>query len=71
MAYQGSIQKTSSGIFLILPNSDKYTLRPKINSAVDFQNLNSGQAFVKGNLTPENFVIEVSEIIPLQNLPIN
>lgn len=65
VAYQGSIQKTSSGIFLILSNSDKYTLKPKINSAVDFQNLNSGQAFVKGNLTPEKFVIEVSEIIPL------
>ncbi len=67
VAYQGSIQKTSSGIFLILPNLDKYTLKPKINSPVDFQNLNSGQAFVKGNLTPENFVIEVSEVIPLNN----
>ena len=67
VAYQGNIQKTSNGIFLILPNSDRYTLRPKINSTVNFQNLNSGQAFVKGNLTPENFVIEVSEVIPLNN----
>ncbi len=65
VAYQGTIQRTSSGIFLILPNSDKYTLKPKINSTVNFQNLSSGQAFIKGNLTPENFVIEVSEVIPL------
>lgn len=71
VAYQGNIQKTSRGIFLILPNSDKYTLRPKINSAVNFQDLNSGQAFVKGNLTPENFVIEVSEILPLDKATVN
>lgn len=60
--YQGSLQKTEKGFLLTLPNSDLYTLKPKTNSAVNFQNLQSGQALVKGNLTPEKFVIEVSEI---------
>lgn len=63
--YQGNLQKTPSGFILTLPNSDLYTLRPKINTSINFQSLTNGPALVKGNLTPENFVIEVSEIIPL------
>lgn len=65
VVYQGTIQKTDKGIFLTLPNSDLYTLKPKPQTNIDFQNLQDGPALVKGNLTRENFVIEVSEIIPL------
>ncbi|MBI2315230.1 hypothetical protein HYU93_04220 [Candidatus Daviesbacteria bacterium] len=63
--YQGSLQRTEKGFFLTLPNSDLYILRPKVNSSINFQTLQNGQALIKGNLTPENFVIEVSEIILL------
>lgn len=66
--YQGNLQRSDKGIFLTLPNSDLYSLKPKINTAVSFQNLQNGPALVKGNLTPEKFVIEVSEIIPLISL---
>lgn len=74
VVYQGTIQKTPGGYILTLPNSDLYTLKTKSNSMVNFQNLPNGQVMVKGNLTRENFVIEVSEIIPLStptspNLP--
>lgn len=65
VVYQGTIHQTPSGYILTLPNSDLYTLKPKSNSMVNFQNLSNGQVFVKGNLTRENFVIEVSEIISL------
>lgn len=63
--YQGNIQITEKGIFLTLPNSDMYTLKPKSNTNVDFVNLTNGPALVKGNLGVEKFVIEVFEIIPL------
>lgn len=65
--YQGDLHRTAKGIFLTLPNSDLYTLKPKINTSINFQGLQNGQAFIKGNLTTENFVIEVSEIIPLDS----
>lgn len=63
--YQGNLQRTPTGFILTLPNSDLYTLRPKANSSINFQSLGNGPVLVKGNLTPENFVIEASEIIPL------
>lgn len=73
VVYQGNLQKTSNGYFLTLPNSDLYTLKPKSNTNINFQSLNNGQTLVKGNLTPESFVIEVAEIISLEtaapNLP--
>lgn len=65
--YQGNLQKTEKGFFLTLPNSDLYTLKPKTSTSINYQNLQNGQALVKGNLTPEKFVIEVSEIIPLSS----
>lgn len=64
--YQGNLQRTPSGFILTLPNSDLYTLRPKSNTSINFKSLSDGLALVKGNLTPEKFVIEVSEIIPLE-----
>lgn len=63
--YQGMVQTTNKGIFLTLPNSDQYNLKPKQNTNINFQSLQDGLALVKGNLTGEVFVIEVSEIIPL------
>lgn len=65
--YQGNIQKTPNGFILTLPNSDLYTLKPKSNTSINFKSLSDGLALVKGNLTPEKFVIEVSEIIYLGN----
>lgn len=65
--YQGNLQRSEKGILFTLPNSDLYTLKPKTNAGINFQALQDGQALVKGNLTPENFVIEVSEIIPLNS----
>lgn len=67
--YQGELRKTEKSFFLTLPNSDLYTLKPKLSMGVNFQNLPDGQVVVKGNLTPENFVIEVAEIIPLDSPP--
>lgn len=67
--YQGNIQKTQSGFILALPNSDLYTLRPKQNSSINFNYIQPGQALVKGNLTKEDYVIEVSEIISLNPYP--
>lgn len=64
--YQGVIQKSQSGqYYLSLPDNTVWTLIPKSKSNVNFQNLQNGQALVKGNLGRENFVIEASEIIPL------
>lgn len=65
--FQGSMQTSSNGLVLVLPNSDLYTLRPKPNSAVNLETITEGQVLVKGNLTPEKYVVEVSEIIPLNN----
>lgn len=65
--YQGELQKNDKGFYLTLPNSDLYTLKPKSNSSINFKSLTSGPALVKGNLTPEKYVIEVSEIISLGN----
>lgn len=65
VVYQGKLQRTETGFVLTLPNSDLYTLKPKTNTNINFKSLSNGPVLVKGNLTPENFVIEVSEIIPL------
>ncbi len=67
VVYQGSLQKTEQGFYLTLPNSDLYTLRPKARSSINFQSLANGSVLVKGNLTVEKFVIDVTEIIPLGN----
>lgn len=63
--YQGNLQTGEQGLYLTLPNSDLYTLKPKSDSLLNFKNLTNGPVLVKGNLTAEKFVIEVSEIIPL------
>lgn len=63
--YQGNLQKTPTGFILTLPNSDLYTLKPKANSMINFNTIQPGPSLVKGNLTPESFVIEVSEVIPI------
>lgn len=65
VVYQGNLQKTDNGLFLTLPNSDLYTLRPKAKSSINFPSLTDGPVLVKGNLTVEKFVIDVEEIIPL------
>ncbi len=68
--YQGQLQRTNNGFILTLPNSDLYTLKPKMDSHTNFQSLTNGPALVKGNLTKEDYVIEVSEIILLgTNIP--
>lgn len=69
VVYQGNLQRTPSGFILTLPNSELYTLRPKSNTAVNFKSLSDGLALVKGNLTKEKFVIEASEITPLDSSP--
>lgn len=69
VVYQGSLQKTDKGFYLTLPNSDLYTLKPKAKSSINFQSLTNGSVLVKGNLTRENFVIEVAEVIPLNPAP--
>ncbi len=63
--YQGNLQKAGDKYLLILPNSDTYTLKPKSNTNINFQNLTDGPVLVKGNLTREAFVIEPSEVISL------
>lgn len=61
--YRGNLQKTDKGIFLTLPNSEIYTIKPKSN--VNLQNISASQVLVKGNLTRENYVIEATDILPL------
>lgn len=55
VVYQGNLQKTDQAIFLTLPNSDLYTLRPKAKSSINFASLTNGPVLVKGNLTVDKF----------------
>lgn len=61
--YQGNLTISEKGTILTLPNSEQYVLKPKSNTS--FNNLQEGLVSVKGNLTTDKFVIDVSEIIPL------
>lgn len=67
ISLQGNLQKTANNIYILtLANSDLYTLKPKSNLDLSaFQ----GQVLVKGNLTRQDFMIEVSEVTPLSSAP--
>lgn len=60
---QGNIQRSETGqYYLSLPDNSLWTLRPK-NTNIDFSNNINRQVMIKGNMTPENNVIEVKEIL--------
>lgn len=60
---QGNIQRSETGqYYLSLPDNSMWTLRPK-NNNINLANDINRQVMVKGNMTPENNVIEVKEVI--------
>lgn len=60
---QGNIQRSETGqYYLSLPDNSIWTLRPK-NNNLNLSNDINRQVMVKGNMTPENNVIEVKEVI--------
>lgn len=60
---QGNIQRSGTGqYYLSLPDNSVWTLRPK-NNNINLANDINRQVMVKGNMTPENNVIEVKEIL--------
>lgn len=60
---QGTIQKSESGqYYLSLPDNTLWTLRPTNNNINLAGDINK-QVMVKGNMTPENNIIEVKEVI--------
>lgn len=60
---QGNIQRSETGqYYLSLPDNSIWTLRPKNNNINLASDINR-QVMVKGNMTPENNVIEVKEVI--------
>ncbi len=60
---QGNIQRSETGqYYLSLPDNSIWTLRPK-NNNINLANDINRQVMVKGNMTPENNVIEVKEVI--------
>lgn len=60
---QGSIQKSDSGqYYLSLPDNSMWTLRPTNNNINLSDDINK-QVMVKGNLTAEQNVIEVKEVL--------
>lgn len=60
---QGNIQRSEAGqYYLSLPDNSIWTLRPK-NNNINLANDINRQVMVKGNMTPENNVIEVKEVI--------
>lgn len=61
---EGIIQKGSSNKFYLKSGSNIWTLKLTV-SAINLQDYLNEEVTVKGNLTKEKFVIEVSEIIPL------
>lgn len=63
---QGNIQRSETGqYYLSLPDNSLWTLRPKTNNIDLTDNINK-QVMVKGNLTAENNVIEVKEVISFE-----
>lgn len=62
VSYQGTIQKGENGYFyMILPNGAMYKLTPK--SRLNMDSYINKSAIIKGNLTREPNVINVSEVI--------
>lgn len=68
ISVDGIVQKSSSGKYY-LKSGDNYiwTLKP-VNSAISLGDYLNKQVTVKGNLTKEKSVIEVSEIIPFNSV---
>lgn len=63
---QGNVQMSQSGqYYLSLPDNTLWTLRPT-NSNINLQNVLNKQVMVKGNLTPEQNVIEVKEVLAFE-----
>lgn len=62
---QGTIQKSETGqYYLSLPDGSFWKLNlSNLSTPSSLSNLNSKQVMVKGNMTPENNVIEVKEVI--------
>lgn len=66
---QGTIQRSESGQFyLVLPDNTLWTLRPKANN-INLSNVVNKSVLVKGNLTAEANVVNVSEVISFGRQP--
>lgn len=62
VVYQGTVQKTERGQYLLsLPDTSVYTLKPKATN-VNLSKLINRKVLVQGNLTREPNLIEVNEI---------
>lgn len=60
---QGQVQKSESGqYYLSLPDNSLWTLKPK-TANIDLNNVTNKQVLVKGNMTAEANVVEVTEVI--------
>ena len=63
---QGTIQRSESGqYYLSLPDNTLWTLRPKSNN-INFNNALNREVLIKGNLTVEQNVVEVKEVIAFE-----
>ena len=62
---QGTVQVSTTGqYYLSLPDSTLWTLKPN-NTTTNLTNLINKQVLVKGNMTKENNVVEVKEVITI------
>lgn len=70
ISLQGTIQKSESGeYYLSLPNNTLWSLQ-LVNTNINLENVLNKQATVKGNLTTEPNVINVTEVIAFEkNIP--
>lgn len=69
ISVEGIISKSSFNKYYLNSDGNVWTLK-STNPAVNLEDYLNKQVQVKGNLTKEKSVIEVSEIIPLEALPI-
>ena len=70
VSYQGVVQKSQSGqYYLTLPDNTLWTLKPT-STNINLSNMTGKQVLIKGNLTAEQNVVEVKEVLTFsQNLP--
>lgn len=66
MILQGEVQRSESEqYYLALPDNTLWTLRPKASN-INLNNVINKQVLIKGNLTSEQNVIEVREVLAFE-----
>ncbi|EKD85089.1 MAG: hypothetical protein ACD_38C00086G0009 [uncultured bacterium] len=65
---EGVIEKSSSGKFYLKSKDQILWTLKAVNSGINFADFTGRQVTIKGNLTKEKLLIEVSEIIPSEQI---